>query len=272
MNLDDLRPRRFFLETWQEIDRQADAERAQRSGYDYRPLFVYAWGAVCLTLMEYLGNIGGFETFLQLTAVPLEPASRYYELATYVWWTCWRLTGYFLLPVAFVWLVLKERVRTYGLTIQGIREHLWVYALFFVAVLGCILLVSQNEAFVAYYPFYSQANRSWAELLLWEIMYIIQFFALEFFFRGFLLVPCKAAMGSSAIFAMLVPYTMIHFDKPLLEVLAAIVAGLVLGTLAMRTRSILSGFLIHSAVAVSMDLVSLWRRSGLPSELWPKHM
>jgi membrane protease YdiL (CAAX protease family) len=270
VTFDDLHPRRFFLETWQNIDRHAESERVQRSSYDYRPLLVYAWGAVCLTLMEYIGNTGGFEAFLQLAAIPIEPSWRYYELAIYVWWTGWRVTGYFLLPVAFVWLVLRERIRAYGLQIQGMREHLWMYILFFVAVFGCILVISRHEAFVAYYPFYTQADQSWAELLAWEIMYIGQFFALEFFFRGFLLVPCKAAMGSSAIFAMTVPYTLIHFDKPMLEVFAAIVAGVVLGTLAMRTRSILSGFMIHSAVAVSMDLVSLLRRSSLPSTLWPK--
>ena len=49
---------------------------------------------------------------------------------------------------------------------------------------------------------------------------------------------------------MIVPYCMIHYGKPMPETLGAIVAGLILGTLAMRTRSIWGGVLIHIGVAI----------------------
>ena len=71
-------------------------------------------------------------------------------------------------------------------------------------------------------------------------------------------------MGAYAIFAMIVPYCMIHFGKPFLECLAAIVAGTVLGTLALKTRSIWCGVLIHVSVAWTMDLLSLWHTTGFP--------
>jgi hypothetical protein len=64
-------------------------------------------------------------------------------------------------------------------------------------------------------------------------------------------------MGSSAIFVMIIPYCMIHYGKPMAETLGAIIAGTVLGTLAMRTRSIWGGVLIHVGVAVTMDLLAL---------------
>ena len=38
-------------------------------------------------------------------------------------------------------------------------------------------------------------------------------------------------MGSHAIFVMVVPYVMIHFGKPMLETVGAIIAGVVLGLL-----------------------------------------
>jgi len=60
---------------------------------------------------------------------------------------------------------------------------------------------------------------------------------------------------------------MIHYGKPVLETLGAIVAGTVLGTLALRTRSIWSGFLIHVTVAVSMDIAALLMGPGLPGGL-----
>jgi hypothetical protein len=69
------------------------------------------------------------------------------------------------------------------------------------------------------------------------------------------------------VMAMVVPYCMIHFGKPWAECLAAILAGTVLGTLSLKTRSIWSGFLIHVTVAISMDLAALLQTRGLPGGL-----
>ena len=62
-------------------------------------------------------------------------------------------------------------------------------------------------------------------------MYFAQFFALEMFFRGFWLGVLRKSFGSGAIFAMAVPYCMIHYGKPYLEAIGAIVAGIALGSL-----------------------------------------
>ena len=97
------------------------------------------------------------------------------------------------------------------------------------------------------------------DFLLWEAFYVLQFFALEFFFRGFLLQGLKRYVGAYAVFFMAVPYCMIHFGKPMPETLGAIIAGVALGTLALRTGSIWSGVLIHASVAVSMDVLSMWQ-------------
>jgi membrane protease YdiL (CAAX protease family) len=125
-----------------------------------------------------------------------------------------------------------------------------------------------TDRFRETYPFYRMANRSYLDLVLWEGMYALQFVSLEFFFRGFLLKGLRPALGANAIFVMLVPYCMIHFTKPLPETFAAIGAGLVLGTLAMRTRSIWGGVLIHIGVAASMDLLALRGCPPIGSGLW----
>ena len=97
-----------------------------------------------------------------------------------------------------------------------------------------------------------------------------QFFALEVFFRGFMLVPLRRTMGSGAIFAMCVPYVMIHYGKPYLESSGAFLAGVVLGSLSMRTRSIYLGFLLHCTVAVLMDALALSSGKGFPTMFWPR--
>ena len=71
-------------------------------------------------------------------------------------------------------------------------------------------------------------------------------------YSGTLTVKSRTAVELSgcvaAIFCMAVPYAMIHFQKPYLESAAAVVAGVVLGSLSFRTRSIWAGFLVHATV------------------------
>jgi membrane protease YdiL (CAAX protease family) len=52
---------------------------------------------------------------------------------------------------------------------------------------------------------------------------------------------------------------MIHFGKPLPETIGAILAGLALGALSIKSRSVYWGVAIHYAVAITMDLGALYR-------------
>jgi membrane protease YdiL (CAAX protease family) len=102
---------------------------------------------------------------------------------------------------------------------------------------------------------------------MWEMLYAVQFVTLEFFYRGFLLFALERFMGAFAIFVTVIPYCMVHFGKPFVETFAAIPAGVVLGALALRTRSIWPGAALHIAVGWSMDLLSLYHRGAL-ARLW----
>jgi membrane protease YdiL (CAAX protease family) len=267
-----LHPASFFLATWHELDREARAERdreARGDRYDYRPLIALSVGAVCLAVMEYFGHTVHFVAL----AEEWDPALRtspYFELMGFAWWSAFRVLGYFVVPAMVAVFVFKERLVDHGLETKGFLDHAWIYVISYVVVLVAVILVSRNDAhFQTYYPFYGYASRSWADFWMWEVLYAAQFFSLEFFFRGFWLRSMKSSMGSYAIFAMVVPYCMIHFGKPFLETMAAIVAGTVLGTLSMKTRSIWSGFLIHVSVAISMDMAALLATDGLPTQSWP---
>jgi len=115
------------------------------------------------------------------------------------------------------------------------------------------------------YPFYQTwaPADGWGKLLAWELSYAVQFVALEFFFRGFLVHGLKHRFGTYAIFVMTVPYCMIHFGKPALECAASIIAGVVLGFMSLKARSIWLGAALHISVAWGMDACSLWRKGLL---------
>ena len=123
-----------------------------------------------------------------------------------------------------------------------------------------VFAASFTPSFMAKYPLYWRAGNSWAQFLIYESAYITYFVALEFFFRGFMLFTVARYVGSYAIFIMVIPYVMIHFGKPFAETIGAIIAGIALGTLALRTRSIFGGVLIHVTVALSMDVLAIATR------------
>ncbi len=100
-------------------------------------------------------------------------------------------------------------------------------------------------------------------------MYLAGFFSLEIFFRGWWLVALSKSLGSAAIFTMVVPYCMIHFGKPYLETIGAIIGPVALGSLSMKTKSVYQGTLLHITLALSMDLFALWEKNAFPTTFWP---
>jgi len=268
----------FFRDTWRVLDAEAAETRTLAGDRpDYRPAVALVIVAVVLTLQEYYGGRQVYDTLLRPWLHELEAAghpglktAEYDELYSYGWWALARIIGYVLVPLPLWKLIFpQDSLLDMGLRGRGFLSHLWIYGLCLGVVLPAMLLVASQPDFGTYYPFYKSSSRSVSDLLMWEAMYGAQFFALELFFRGFLLGALRRTLGSAAIFAMAVPYCMIHYGKPYLETNGAIVAGIVLGSLAMRTRSIYAGFLVHITVAFSMDFLALWRRDALPHVFWP---
>lgn len=267
----------FFRRTWQTLDEEARLATLTRTKPDYRPHVAFVLLAVTLTLHEYYGGrsfygeaIHPYLEDLERGGLAFLQVNKFRELYGYGYWVLARVVGYVVVPIALWRLLFREAsILDMGLRTRGFLSHLGLYALSLTVVLAAMLVVGRQADFANYYPFYKLASRSWFDLLVWEAIYFIQFLALEFYFRGFLLESLRHTMGSSAIFAIAVPYCMIHYGKPYLETHGAIIAGVVLGSLAMKTRSIYAGFLVHIAVAGTMDCMALIGRNGLPTKFWP---
>jgi len=269
----------FFRDTWKQLDEDALAWRQKLKAEgksDLRPLVALVMCAVILTLQEYYGGRGFFEQALRPILAKLDVThprviklAKFDELYGFGWWAFARVGGY-MFPFAVWKLFFKEdSLLDMGLRTKGFFKHAWIYAAFLGIVLPLLLVVSRQPDFGAYYPFYGKCSRSWYDFLSWEAIYFAQFFGLEMFFRGFWLGALRRSFGSGAIFAMAVPYCMIHYGKPFLEANGAIIAGIALGSLSMRTKSIYQGFLVHITVAALMDWLSLWHRHALPTVFWP---
>ncbi len=270
----------FFRQTWRELDEDAHRHRAEvlASGkMDLRPFVGLVLCALILTMQEYYGGRTYFEEGIHPSLIKYEALHpgrlrlwKYNELYGFAWWAATRILGYTVVPFT-VWKIVfpKDSLLDMGLRTKGFFKHAWIYTLFLACVLPAMWIVSREPDFGSYYPFYKASSRSWFDFLAWEAMYFAQFFALEVFFRGFWLGILRKSFGSGAIFAMAVPYCMIHYGKPYLEANGAIVAGIALGSLSMKTKSIYQGFLVHITVALLMDWLALSHRNGLPTLLWP---
>lgn len=177
-------------------------------------------------------------------------------------WAFGCLLSYFIIPALLIWLVLREKLCDYGFRFASFRNTMMFILPGLIGMAPLIYFASTQVHFLQVYPFYEpcldEGIGTW--FILWELMYALQFIALEFFFRGFMVHCLLGVMGAWAIPVMVIPYCMIHFQKPFPEATASIIAGLALGWLGLKTKSIVPGAILHIAVAWSMDGISLMRK------------
>ena len=210
--------------------------------------------AVILTLMEYLLIPPRVEAWLHGARIFGWQSP---SLEAGLVWAASCLILFLALPLAIVKFLVGGPLAQYGLSVSGFLKHLRTYLLLYLLMIPVIYLASTREQFLRVYPFVSEATTSTSAFLIWEAAYVLQFFALESFFRGYLLFTLsKHTEKWLAITMMTVPYTMIHFHKPMPEAFAAAGAGLVLGYFALRYRTWLGGAVLHSLVAVTMDTLA----------------
>jgi membrane protease YdiL (CAAX protease family) len=185
-----------------------------------------------------------------------------FSLADRMYWVGWGVFCYLLVPVAIILLVMRESPARYGLRFYISPRTLAVYAVLLVIMILPLLWASRQQSFVNRYPMVTDLGNDWGRILTWEAARALRFMSLEFFFRGYLLFGTEKRFGYHAIAISAMPYGIIHFAKPFPEALGAIVAGAVLGWLALRTRSIAGGTILHASVAISMDMLALYRKGA----------
>jgi len=253
----------------EEVERESLIEQAERPSHrlDTDVIGVTLVACVMLAVLEYWGGSSDWHWMANL-ADRWEPTfgaairdffrhSEWGRLRRLGYWTSSTFLLYMLVPMLWAKCAMGRSLRSMGLSSRGVVRHAWLYVGMYLLVLPAVYLVSGTESFQSTYPFYEQAGRSYYDLVLWELMYAIQFMSLEFFFRGFLIHGLKRRFGFYAIFVSILPYCMIHFGKPAAECLGSILAGLALGVFSLLTGSIWLGVLIHVSVALTMDLFAL---------------
>ncbi len=193
--------------------------------------------------------------------LPRQRPAAWPELSQLAWWAGWAIVIFVTAPAIYA-LIMRQSIRDYGLRLGLFRGEFRIFAILLpIIVIGAYLAAGQPR-FQEVYPFY----HGWPDgpgtpvhLVGWWVMYASTFVALEFFFRGFLVSAGFRLIGWWAIPAMAAPYCLLHLDKPVPEMVTSLFGGLVLGVVALRTRSILAGVLAHVTLAIGTDAAVLLR-------------
>lgn len=181
------------------------------------------------------------------------------RLVEMCWWSGTQIVSYLVVPLVVIRFIGLKPIDI-GWKIRGTSSHWKYYAALFAIAVPFVAIASTTAEFQERYPLFEVFRGQegvWHDLRIWWVFYILQFVAVETFFRGFLVLGLAKRFGHASIFIATVPYLMIHFSKPPAEALAAIIGGLVMGTLAYRTKSVWWGIALHVSVAALMDLLSL---------------
>jgi hypothetical protein len=145
----------------------------------------------------------------------------------------------------------------YGVSLKGFEIK--PYLLMLLIMVPLIVLASTQKDFLAMYPrsqkveFLLQPERGWHKLL-YELAYGSDFFAIELYFRGFLVLAFARWAGKDAILPMAMFYCTIHFGKPMGECISSYFGGMILGVVTYHTKTIMGGFMVHVGIAWLMEL------------------
>ena len=93
------------------------------------------------------------------------------------------------------------------------------------------------------------------QLYSFEAAYALDFYVVEILFRGVLVLGLLKYFGNNVLLPMASLYVFIHYGKPMAETISSFFGAYLLGYLAIYTRSVLPGTVLHVTLAWTMEVV-----------------
>lgn len=163
---------------------------------------------------------------------------------------------------------VKYDVAFFGLHNRNIKWKPYAVIVLIMSVLTFV--VSFDKGFQDHYPVYDRYNVGTFENAIWyiwifELVYGLDFISVELIFRGFFVIGMASLIGKKALLPMVTIYAFLHFGKPMNETVSSIFGGYALGVLAMVTRNIWGGVIVHMGTAWLMEIMA-WLQHGIIQE------
>jgi hypothetical protein len=183
-------------------------------------------------------------------------------------------------PLVVILLLLRREASDFGMTPGDLKGGVIAALLLFVAFIPILLLFAPMDGPQEYYLnwlgegsgsgsirglFFDGRHWSkggtieWARLAYHELTMAFYMFGWEWFYRGFLLfglsrlLPIWGAVGVQTLL-----FAALHWGKPLPETLSSLPGGVLMALLALRYRSFLPCFLLHTLISAGFDAAVLY--------------
>lgn len=221
-------------------------------GWDRQSTLILLASALLLTLHRYYSR----RRFFQLHFAEYFGNGPLAESYPYYYWFLTTALTLLLVPALVAKFGTRTQLSDYGIRL-GNQKLGWrvTLAAWILMVPVVILAVIVYPPFLTKYPLCKVVANSWQTFLTYQLAYGVYMFSWEFFFRGFMLFGLEKRFGNYSILIQTIPFAVMHYSKPLPEAIGSIIAGVLLGGLALETRSFIYGAAIHWLVAMTMDIV-----------------
>ncbi len=167
-----------------------------------------------------------------------------------------RAAVYLALPLLSAPL-LGLRFRDLGIAFGQTRYWLIDIAVLYALTLPLLVLTARTSEFQRVYPYLQLSHKGSGMFAVGSGILAFYMLGWEFLLRGYLLFSLHRRIGVMAIAVQMLPFALLHTGKPAAEAFGSIFAGIVLGLVALRGRSFLPAFILHYAVALTMDALAL---------------
>lgn len=221
-------------------------------GGQFKPTIILLASSLLMVSWKYLGSpecyLKHLSPRLALWSDPVAAAAMYsFSMSLF-------LLG--VVPALIVKLAFRESLADYGVQLGYRMRTVRTFLLCAPVVVFAAYLASGDPAVAARYPI-NESVRNWPRASVFGLhacTYIVFYLGWEFHFRGFLQFGLRESMGeANALLVQVLASTLLHIGTPTSEVYSAIIAGILWGLLAFRTRSLLSGFLQHCLLGITLD-------------------
>jgi len=196
---------------------------------------------------EELGGIGQFlkrngrETVILAFATLFLILDKYHPIGS-EWVSTFLYYGVF--PIFVILVVLRKNPLDFGLSAGSPR--IWGFYTIVICLVAAAILYASSFS-NALQSYYLDDEFNFFTYLLTNIMSLS---ASEFLYRGFLLFGLKEKFQEGSILIQMVPFALLHLNKPELETISTIFTGILFGYVAYRGKSFWPAFIIHLFINV----------------------
>lgn len=164
---------------------------------------------------------------------------------------------YLIIPVLINKLIFRQSLKSSGINFNSFRKYRYILLLLFLFI-PVSWIISANYS-ASYLDYYIHSKYNSVPVAFYFIIMFFYVFSWEYFWRGFVLFNLEKKLGVYAIFIQTIPFVMMHFGKPWYETYSSILGGILLGYLALKTRSFIYGFILHYLLIAIIEIFILYR-------------